>query len=116
MKGGLRKSRHPRLASLTPLRTAQDQGISSLVGDSLNAADDIRREGIGDIGDQYPPIGCVRPVARLRPTALSRKFDAGAVHGLGVTSGLPRKARDTVECETVAARAMSLMERDPFFM
>src|SRR6478672_5870410 len=61
------------------------------------------------------PIEYVRPVARLRPTALTRKLTSAAMRRMrsavsALTSGLFLSARETVECDTFAARAMSLIE------
>src|SRR5262245_2166264 len=61
------------------------------------------------------PIVLVRCVTRLRATALATYFCFCAILRtraavLAFTSGLLRSALDTDECDTPAARAMSLME------
>jgi hypothetical protein len=57
----------------------------------------------------------VRPVAKLRPTALTRKFASCAIRRMFfavsvLTRELFRRVLETVECDTFAARAMSLMD------
>ena len=61
------------------------------------------------------PIVLVRRVTRLRATALTVYPFSAAIFWMSsrvsaFTSGLSRNARETVECETWAARAMSLIE------
>src|SRR5947209_6881003 len=61
------------------------------------------------------PIVLVRLVASDRATALARKPDFAAICRIlsdvsSLTSGLPRSARETVEWDTPAIRAMSLIE------
>ena len=61
------------------------------------------------------PIVLVRLVASERATALARKPDLAAICRIlsdvsSLTSGLPRSARETVEWDTPAMRAMSFIE------
>src|SRR5665213_471908 len=61
------------------------------------------------------PIVSVRRLTRLRPTALTRYPFSFAIAWMrrlvsGLTSELLRRALETVEWETLAARAMSLIE------